>query len=200
MSSVTKLIRSHTTISDGISVTVIVPVPDVQLNPKQAEAMGDSVGEKEENIAKFAETILIPQGTNAVKRMVKQYKISKALPERLIRDQGMTIYPMPTLVAAYIPEEDGMYMDNDAVIGLYEDEMYILGYLVGKKLMAVKQIRTEEICNILGYHTELATYFFACEAGTLLGINSLYEKMVSEMMEEKKRLAIQQYIQQMAWN
>lgn len=200
MSSVTKLIRSHTTISDGISVTVIVPVPDVQLNPKQAEAMGDSIGEKEENIAMFAETTLMPQGTNAVKRMVKQYKISKALPERLIRGQDMTICPLPTLMAAYIPGEDKMYMDNDAAIGLYGDESYIFGYLVGKKLMEVKQIRAEEICDILGYYTELATSFFAYEAGTLLGINSFYEQRISEMMEEKKRLAIQRYVQQMAWN
>ena len=200
MEVVTKLIRSNTTIGNGISVTVIVPIPDVQSNPEQALAMGRSISEKEENIAKFAGELLIPQGTNAVKKMVREYLRKEALPERLIRGQNITVCPMPAFMAAYIPSEDQMYMDNDAAIGLYGDEMYILGYLVGRKLTEVKQVQPEEICRILGYHTELASFFFAYEAGTLLGIHSLYEKVAPAIIEDRKRRAIRQYIQQLAWN
>lgn len=131
------LINSKTKMRHNMYVDIYVPVPDLSF-PNAAPAMGESKAEKDENIAKFAEEVLFPQYSRAVKKLIRTYEDSP-MPLRYLSGK---LEIRPLLLGFYgVLLGETIIIDNNVVIGIVRragSGAFTFGHEIGHKILKVK--------------------------------------------------------------
>ena len=127
------------TLRHRVEVTCRIPLPDLDVDPTQAPAMGKELSEQKENIERCAEELLFPQYFHAMRRHIERYDCSQ-LPTRLLDGQQVIILPLTyQMLGGYNILNKVIYLDCNSVCGIGEisgDNLF--GHELGHKAMDVK--------------------------------------------------------------
>lgn len=188
----------------GVTCVCEIPIPDLAADPTQANAMGKSISEKEENLDQFLTEILFPQYTSALKRAVASYQIS-GLPEKFLHGHTVNIVPMPfEFPASYHILSDIISIDPDLlVIGcrLFSGR-FAYGHEFGHRIMNFRKDQLDSaistVCSILAISdTNFATEILADAFGDLIsgGDKSRFDVIDPEKQEGLRLTALK-----LAWS
>jgi len=126
-------------IHPGVSCICRLSVPDLSADPNQAQAMGNSVSEKSENIDQFLTEIFFPQYVRALRKAVLAY-LDSDLPEYFLNGLRVLVGSIPiwdNRRAAYYPHDDLIFIDADTLnIGACGNPgQFIYGHELGHRIM-----------------------------------------------------------------
>lgn len=168
-----KLVNRHFSMPYGVTCTIEVPVPDLDKDPTQAPALGQTYSEKQEKLDEFLTEMFFPQYTRAMKRGIKSYERSE-LPKKFLYHQQVLITPLSNFSSGfrgfYNFEQDVIGLDSDSFsIGFrYGSGSFLYGHENGHRIMFFRQNQKpnaiSEIKNILSISDDKFAEEILCDA------------------------------------
>ena len=195
------------TLRHRVEVTCRIPLPDLDVDPTQAPAMGKELSEQKENIERCAEELLFPQYFHAMRRHIERYDCSQ-LPTRLLDGQQVIILPLSyQMLGGYNILNKVIYLDCNSVCGIGEisgDNLF--GHELGHKAMDVKsgaEWLLKEVASILGVgyweNCQKLKELVADETGNLVSGETEDREIFNAPIDYWKRKEIQKRVLQFIW-
>lgn len=191
-------------ISPGVTCFCELPIPDLAVDSTQAEAMGECISEKKENLDRFLTEIFFPQYTSALKRAIASYQ-SSGLPEKFLHGHTVNIVPMPLeFPASYHILSDIISIDPDLlVIGcrLFSGR-FAYGHEFGHRIMNFRKEQLDSAISttfsILSISdSNFATEILADAFGSLISVG---DKSRFDMIDPEKQEGLRLTALKLAWS
>lgn len=185
----TKLVnyKNDTFLSDGSRVLSELRVP----------SFDDTISSvREEHLDEMVK-LLITRHVSKVKEFIERYKGSE-LPNKFIYRQKYYVTKLEPL-GAYVPDNDWVCIDGDALNGLGNVSSHILGHEIGHKILNYidADVALKELANILDIslsnYRPIIQEFFAEAAGDMVHPGSarpFYKEVVGIKKEIVKNLVL----------
>lgn len=195
-------------IHPGIICVCTLSVPDLDAEPNQALAMGESISEKKENIDQFMSEIMFPQYIRALRNATMAY-LNSDLPEYFLHGHRVEVYPFPIwsdTPAAYNYSSDTIIIDADTLnIGSQGNPgQFVYGHEVGHRIMHFRgQEITDRAISLASSILALSDRNFLLEVmadafGSLISAGE--RSRFTEYIEPVKQEGLQRAALRLAWS
>ena len=184
----TKLFVRSTQLDLKVQCTVYVPGP---------EKWNIMPTEIKEEIERNMEELVFPQYFGSMKKVIDSFKRSP-LPDRLIYKQKVSVYPL-NYKASYNTVTREVFIDNDALNGIFETAECYFGHEIGHKMLFNKASDDilSQVMDVIEWHNIVSAHeIFSHATGNVLdGKTNLLE----DFIPNKKVKALERLALYLAW-